>query len=52
MTATNGALYPNIYSCLLILITVPVATATAERSFRFMGRVETYARSTMFIERL
>jgi hypothetical protein len=52
MTATNGALYPNMYSCLLILITIPVTIATAERSFSIMRGIETYVQSTMLIERL
>jgi hypothetical protein len=50
LTATNGDLYPNIYICLLIVITMPVTTATAERSFSEISitrRVKTYVRSTM-----
>jgi hypothetical protein len=41
-----------MYSCLLILITIPVTTATDERSISIMRRVETYVRSPMPIERL
>jgi hypothetical protein len=52
LTATNGTWYPNIYICLLILITMPVTTATADRSFSITGRVKTYVRSTMLTERL
>lgn len=52
LKATNSQLYPNIYVCLAILVTMPVATATAERSFSVMRRVKTYLRSTMKTERL
>ncbi|VDI83267.1 Hypothetical predicted protein [Mytilus galloprovincialis] len=48
----NVDLYPNIYTCLLILLTIPVTTATAERSFSVMRRVKTYLRSTMTTDRL
>ena len=50
--AINQALYPNVYVCLAVLVTMPVATATAERSFSVMRRVKTYLRSTMRTERL
>ena len=33
LTVTNGDLYPNMYACLLILITMPVTPATVERCF-------------------
>ncbi|CAG2239243.1 unnamed protein product [Mytilus edulis] len=52
LPVTNSDLYPNIYICLLILVTMPVTTATAERSFSVMRRVKTYVRSTMHTERL
>ncbi|XP_076076084.1 52 kDa repressor of the inhibitor of the protein kinase-like [Mytilus galloprovincialis] len=48
----NVDLYPNIYTCLLILLTMLVTTATAERSFSVMRRVKTYLRSTMTTDRL
>ena len=50
--AINEALYPNVHVCLSVLVTMPVATATAERSFSVMRRVQTYLRSTMRTERL
>ena len=55
LTATNGDIYPNIYTCLLILITMPATTSTAERSFSEISitrRVKTDVRSTMLTERL
>jgi hypothetical protein len=52
LQATSYDLYPNIYICLVILITMPVTTATAERSFSVMRRIKTYVRATMLTERL
>ncbi|VDI06908.1 Hypothetical predicted protein [Mytilus galloprovincialis] len=52
LPVTNCDLYPNIYICLLILVTMPVTTATSEMSFSVMRRVKTYVRSTMHTERL
>jgi len=52
LAVINCELYPNIYVCLLVLVTMPVTTATAERSFSVMRRVKTYVRSTMLTERL
>lgn len=52
LTVTNSDLYPNIFIFLSILITMPVATATAERSFSVMRRVKTHVRSTMLSTRL
>lgn len=36
LAVTTSDLYPNIFIRLYILITMPVATATAERSFSVM----------------
>lgn len=44
--------FPNIRMCMMILIVMPVSTATAERSFSTMRRVKTYLRSTMGTERM
>ena len=48
----NKNLYPNIYSILKIVLTMPPSTATAERSFSVLKRVQTYLRSIMGQERL
>ncbi|XP_065939478.1 52 kDa repressor of the inhibitor of the protein kinase [Magallana gigas] len=48
---TNPVLFPNIYKVLLILITMPVSTASAERSFSAMKRIKSYLRATMRQER-
>ncbi|KAJ8297606.1 hypothetical protein KUTeg_024137 [Tegillarca granosa] len=50
--STNKDLYPNIFTCLVILLTMPVSTASAERAFRVMRRVKTYFRSTMTSQRM
>ena len=44
--------YPSIYMVLCVLISMPVSTATAERSFSVMRRVKTYLRNTMTTNRL
>ncbi|KAJ8889000.1 hypothetical protein PR048_008494 [Dryococelus australis] len=43
---TVPELYPNICKLLEILATLPVSTATAERSFSTMKRVKTYLRKS------
>ena len=45
-------LYPNVVTIITILLTMPVSTATPERSFSTMRRVKTYLRSTMKTEQL
>ena len=48
----NPDLYPNVVTTITILLTMPVSTATPERSFSTMRRVKTYlVRSTMKTER-
>lgn len=42
LAVTTSDLYSNIFIRLYILITMPVATATAERSFSVMRRVKTH----------
>ena len=49
---TNEVLYPNVTTVLTILLTMPVSTATPERSFTVMRRFKSYMRSTMKTERL
>ena len=52
LRSTNAELYPSVYKALVILATMPVSTATAERSFSIMRRLKNYLRSTMTTERL
>lgn len=47
-----SALFPDIVKLLQILLTIPVSTASAERSFSALRRLKTYLRSTMAQERL
>ena len=44
--------FPNLHTLLVILCTLPVTTATAERSFSGLRRLKTYLRSTMTHTRL
>ena len=48
----NAELYPGIYLAIKTLLTYPVTTCVAERSFSGMKRLKTPLRSTMSDERL
>lgn len=39
--------FPNLFKVVEIAITLPVSSATSERSFSIMRRINTYLRSTM-----
>ena len=52
LSCTTEPLYPNITTVLNILLTMPVSTATPERSFSTTRSVKTYMRSTMLTLRL
>lgn len=45
-------LHPNLYSIFKVLLTMPVSTASAERSFSSLRRLKTYLRNTMTEQRL
>ena len=49
---SSANFYPNIHCVLKVLLTMPVSTASAERSFSTMRRLKTYLRSTMTDKRL
>ncbi|XP_021354433.1 acetylcholine receptor subunit alpha-like [Mizuhopecten yessoensis] len=49
---TNRELYPCVWTMLAILVTMPVSTCSAERSFSSLRRVKTHLRRTMGQERL
>ena len=49
---TNPQFYPGIYVALVTLLTYPVSTCAAERSFRGLKRLKTPLRSNMSEERL
>src|SRR4029434_4226454 len=48
---SSANFYPNIHCVLKVLLTMPVSTASAERSFSTMRRLKTYL-STMTDKRL
>jgi len=48
----HADIYPNVYISLIILSTLPVSTATSERSFSTMRRLKTYLRSSIGNERM
>lgn len=52
LESCNKDFFPNIHALLLIFATLPVTTATVERSFSTLRRLKTYLRSTMGEERL
>jgi hypothetical protein len=52
LNVTNQDLYPNIYAIFPVLITMPVSSASSERSFSAMRRVKNCPRATMGDERL
>lgn len=44
--------YPNVHTVVKVLLTMPVSTASAERSFNCLRRLKTYLRNTMTDKRL
>ncbi|XP_025202388.1 zinc finger MYM-type protein 1-like [Melanaphis sacchari] len=52
LSAMSYDFFPNIHSLLTILATLPVTTATAERSFSTLRRLKTYLRNNMGETRL
>jgi hypothetical protein len=52
LNVRNQDLYPNIYAIFTVLITMPVSSASSERSFSAMRRVKNCLRATMGDERL
>jgi hypothetical protein len=47
LSAISYNFFPNIHSLLIILATLPVTTATTERSFSTLRRFKTYLRNNM-----
>ena len=47
VAVTNSNHYPGVKACILVLLSLPVSTAIAERLFSAMHRIKTYLRSTM-----
>ncbi|XP_022179579.1 52 kDa repressor of the inhibitor of the protein kinase-like [Myzus persicae] len=48
----NNEIFPNIHRLIKILCTIPVSTATPERTFSCLKRLKNYLRSTMTETRL
>lgn len=48
----NEQLFPNVFKILKVCATIPVTTASAERSFSTLKRIKTYLRNTMGENRL
>ena len=45
-------MYTELHTLLKLYLTIPITTATAERTFSTMRRLKTYLQSTMTQERL
>jgi hypothetical protein len=52
LAACNPITFPAIHCLLHILVTLPVTTASTERSFSTLRRLKTYVRNTTSEERL
>ena len=52
LNETNKDIYPGIFFILSIFLTMPVSSASSERSFSAMRRIKNYLRTTMGDERL
>lgn len=47
MTVCNKEIYPSVLKLFQILATLPVSTASNERTFSNLKRIKTYLRNTM-----
>lgn len=43
----NNKVYPNLYKLIQVAITIPIASATCERSFSAMRRIKNWLRTSM-----
>ncbi|XP_060878264.1 zinc finger MYM-type protein 1-like [Metopolophium dirhodum] len=50
-TTIKKEIFPNIYKMLQVALTLPVSSATCERSFSTMRRIKTWVRTSMHQER-
>jgi DNA (cytosine-5)-methyltransferase 1 len=44
--------FPNVETCLLIFLTIPITICSSERSFSFLKRIKNRLRSSMSQEKL
>lgn len=49
--AIKNEIFPNIYKMLQVALTLPVSSATCERSFSAMRRIKTWVRTSMLQDR-
>jgi len=47
----DKTVYPNLYSLIQVALSIPVSSATCERSFSAMRRIKTWLRTSMHQER-
>ncbi|XP_060844861.1 uncharacterized protein LOC132924512 [Rhopalosiphum padi] len=52
MTVCNKEMYPSVFKLLQIVATIPVSTASNERSFSNLKRIKIYLRKSMTEARL
>lgn len=48
----NQYVFPNLFKLLQLFLTIPVSTATAERSFSVLKRIKNYLRNSVLQKRL
>ena len=47
MCACNPEVYPNLYKLMQVALTIPISSATCERSFSSMRRIKIWLRTSM-----
>lgn len=47
----SKSVFPNLYKLLQVAITIPISSATCERSFSAMRKVKTWLRTSMLQEK-
>lgn len=47
MRACNLEVYPNLYKLMQVALTIPISSATCERSFSSMRRIKNWLRTSM-----
>lgn len=47
----NKKIFPNLYKLLQVALTIPVSSASCERSFSVMRRIKTWLRNSMSNDR-
>jgi len=47
MCACNLEVYPNLYKLMQVALTIPISSATRDRSFSLMRRIKNWLRTSM-----